>query len=142
MHAQARFLPFLLPVLTAAAAAAVFVADTITATDIAISTLNVAVILLAARFCSAEGLLRVAAGCTALAVLRYCLSPPDGPEHESAVNTAISFAAMGITTTLTAQQQRADASLLQRTGLLDLMHEVVSRSHQELCRDRPATRLR
>ncbi len=46
--------PRFLPIATALCAGAVFVADTLTPTDIAFSTLYAVVVLMAARFCSAE----------------------------------------------------------------------------------------
>ena len=82
----------LLPVGTAALAAGVFVADTITRTDIAVAVLYVAVVLMAARFCRARGIVLVGAGCVGLTVLSYFLSPHGGSVAEGLINTAMNLA--------------------------------------------------
>jgi hypothetical protein len=67
-----------LPVATAAAAVAVFIADTVTDVDIAFAVLYVAVVLMAARFLSARGVMLVAAGCVGLTVVSYLLTATTG----------------------------------------------------------------
>jgi two-component system sensor kinase FixL len=52
----------LLPVATAALAAGVFIAEAITPMKLAIAVFYVVVVLLAARFCSARGIVLVGAG--------------------------------------------------------------------------------
>jgi hypothetical protein len=54
--------PIVLPVATAVVAIAIFIADTVTDVDIAYAVLYVVVVLMAARFLSARGVMLVAAG--------------------------------------------------------------------------------
>ena len=70
----------------------------LTEIDIAVAMLYVAVVLMAARFCRAPGIVLVGAGCVGRTVLSYFLSPPGGPVAEGLINTAISIAAIGLKT--------------------------------------------
>ena len=63
-----------LPITTIAIAIAIFVVDTLAHFEIAVSALYGAVVLLAVRFLDARGVLLVAAGCIALAILSHLLS--------------------------------------------------------------------
>ena len=65
-----------LPVATAVVAIAIFIADTMTGIDVAAAGLYVVVVLMAARFLNANGVIWVGFGCMGLTVLSYVLSPP------------------------------------------------------------------
>jgi signal transduction histidine kinase len=120
-----------LPIVTAACAAAIFVADKVTTTDIAFAALYTAVVLMAARFCSAEGIVRVAVGCVALTLLGYYLSPPGGLEFQGTINTGIGLLAIGLTTLLAVQQKTAEAALgKQASEIRDLNGELAKRARE------------
>jgi len=63
----------LLPVATAALATGIFIAEAITAMKLAVAVCYVVVVLLAARFCSARGIVLVGAGCAGLTLLAFFL---------------------------------------------------------------------
>jgi PAS domain-containing protein len=107
------------PVATAALAASVFIADILTPPDTAVAVLYVAVVLIAARFCRPPGVVLVAAGCIGLTVVSYFLSA------ETAINTAISIAAIASTTVLALQSQSSEAALREQASLLDLTHDSI-----------------
>ena len=65
----------LLPIAPAAFAIGIFIADISTKLEVAVEVLYVAVVLMAARFCRARGVVLVAAGCVSLTVLNYFLTP-------------------------------------------------------------------
>src|SRR5271166_1705279 len=87
-----------LPIATVAAAIAIFIADTVTDLDVAFAVLYVVIVLMAARFLSARGVVLVAAGCVVLTVVSYWLTPPSGPEVGGIANTLISLVAILLTT--------------------------------------------
>jgi signal transduction histidine kinase len=122
----------LLPLATALCAGAIFVADTVTTTDIAFSTLYALVVLMAARFLSAEGIIRLAVGCVALTIFSYHLSPPGGEEFGGIVNTGIGLAAIGLTTLLAVQQKRAEESLREHAGEIRKLNEELGKRAREL----------
>src|SRR6267142_2009902 len=93
----------LLPVTTAAIATLIFVADTITEVNIPVGVFYVAVVLMAARFCRARGVVLVAAGCVGLTVLSYFLSRPAAPAALGVIDTLISVGAIGLTSLLILQ---------------------------------------
>jgi hypothetical protein len=103
---------------------AIFVADTVTNIDIAVAVLYVAVVLMAARFCKARGVVMIGAGCVGLTVLSNFLTPPGGDEVKGIINTAISIATIGLTTVLALQGQLAEARLREQAILLDLTHDI------------------
>jgi signal transduction histidine kinase len=121
-----------LPIATALCAGAVFVADTVSTTDIAFSTLYTAVVLMAARFSSVEGIVRVAVGCVALTIFSYYLSPPGGPDYEGLFNTGIGLAAIGLTTLFAVQQKTAEASLRRQSNEIGKLNEELSKRAREL----------
>src|SRR5271165_7388249 len=114
-----------LPVATVTAAIAIFIADTVTDIDVAFAVLYVVVILMAARFLSARGVMLVAAGCVVLTVFSYWLTPPSGPEAGGVANTLISLGAIVLTTLLALQAQRAAAALQEQASLLDQTHDSI-----------------
>ncbi len=126
-----RLLP-LVPLATALCAGAIFVADTVTTTDIAFSTLYAVVVLMAARFLSAEGIIRVAVGCVALTGLSYYLSPPGGLEFGGIVNTGIGLVVIGLTTLLAVQQKSAEKSLREHAGEIRKLNEELGKRAREL----------
>jgi K+-sensing histidine kinase KdpD len=98
-----------LATVTLALAVGIFVADTGTNLEIAAAVLYVVVVLMAARFCERRGVILVAAGCMALTVLSYLVTPVDlkqggltpiGLRQAGLINTAISLLAVGLTTIL------------------------------------------
>src|SRR5271165_3935513 len=93
-------------VATAALATLIFVADTVTVLDIAIATLYVVVVLLAARFCKPRGVVLVGAGCMGLTLLSWALTPPGGPATEALINECISIATIGLVTVLALRAQQ------------------------------------
>jgi two-component system, LuxR family, sensor kinase FixL len=120
---------FILPIATAMFAVAIFIAGTATDLAIAVAVRYVAVVLMAARFCQARGVMLVAAGCVGLTVLSYLLSRPSGPGVVGVANALLAILAMGLTTVLVLQSQSATATLRQQANLLDLTHDgVFSRS--------------
>ena len=110
----------LFPFATAALAIAIFIADTVTRVDIAVSVLYVTVVLMSTRTVVLVGL-----GCAGLTALSFFLSPPGGPYIEGVVNTWVSITAIGLTTFLALQSQSAEARLREQASLLDLTHDVV-----------------
>src|SRR5271166_2627284 len=115
----------ILPIATAAIALAIFIADTITNLEIAVAVLYVAVVLMAARFCQARGVLLVAAGCVALTLLDLLLTPPSGMEATGVINKLLSILAIGLTAFFVLQSKSADAELREQADLLDLTHDAV-----------------
>jgi PAS domain S-box-containing protein len=109
----------LLPAATAALATVIFIVDVLTPPEFGIAVLYVAVVLTAARFCQPRGVVLVAAGCIGLTVVSYFLSA------ETAINTAISVAVIGLTTFLALQSQSAETALSERASLLDLTHDSI-----------------
>src|SRR2546427_12164531 len=88
----------LLPIATAALAIAIFIGDAFAQLEIAVAVLYVVVVLMAARFCRARGVVLVSAGCIGLTILGIFLSPPSGPEATGIINTALSILVIGMTT--------------------------------------------
>ena len=109
----------LLPVATAALAIGICIADILTGVEVALAVLYLAVVLMAARFCRPPGVVLFAAGCIGLTVLSYFLS------GETAINSAISIAAIGLITFLVLQNQSAEATLREQASLLDLTHDSI-----------------
>ena len=109
----------LLPVATAALAIGICIADILTGVAAALAVLYVAVVLMSARFCRPLGIMLYATGCVGLTVLSYFLS------GESAINSAIAVAAIGLTTFLALKSQSAEATLREQASLLDLTHDSI-----------------
>ena len=121
-----------LPIATALCAGAVFVADTVTTTDIAFSTLYTAVVLMTARFSSVEGIVRVAVGCVALTIFSYYLSPPVGPDYQGIFNAGIGLAAIGLTTLFAVQQKTAEASVRRQSSEIRKLNDELSKRARDL----------
>ena len=114
-----------LPVATAAAATAIFVLDTITDVGVAVGILFVPVVLMAARFCRARGVVLVSLGCAALTVLSHYLSPGDPWTSLALLNRFLSLVALGVTTFLVVKNQSAEMVLKEQATLLDVAHDGV-----------------
>jgi PAS domain S-box-containing protein len=100
----------LLPAATAALAAGVFIAEAISPMKLAVAVFYVLVVLLAARFCTARGILLVGAGCVGLTVLAYALSGL-GRLEASGIRLPMSVAVIGLTTFLITERKRAEVAL-------------------------------
>jgi PAS domain-containing protein len=97
----------LLPVATAALATGIFIADVLAGANVVLAMLYMTVVLVATRFCRPLGVVLFAAGCMGLTVLSYFLS------GETAVNAAISTAAIWLTTFLGLESKRATEAQLE-----------------------------
>ena len=116
---------FALSVTTAAIAVAIFVVDTIAPLDIAIAVLYVAVVLLAARFLARRGVVLVALGCVALAVVSHLLSRQGSLSTVALVNLFLGTAVIGITTYLALLNQASEMTLRDQASLLDVAHDAI-----------------
>jgi PAS domain S-box-containing protein len=130
---------------TAALAIGVFIFDTTTSPEIAAAVLYVAVVLMAARFLRARGVLLVALGCVGLTVWGYFLTPPIGPAYPGIMNTSLAIVAIALTTFLVLRsqaaevalreqavlmagqraEQRSEAALREQASLLNLTHDAI-----------------
>jgi PAS domain S-box-containing protein len=100
----------LLRIATFAMAAGAFIADTLLVQDLAIGVVYILVLLMASRFCTGRTLLLVGAGCIALIILSYLLSPPIVPARHALLNLMLRSAAIGVATLLAWQSQSAHAA--------------------------------
>jgi PAS domain S-box-containing protein len=114
-----------LPVATAVVAIAIFIADTVTDVDIAYAVLYVVVVLMAARFLSARGVMLVTAGCVGLTVVSYLLTATTGRPFEGIVNALISLGAILLTAVLAMQAQKATEALQKQASLLNQTHDSI-----------------
>jgi PAS domain S-box-containing protein len=114
-----------LAVATAALAAVIFIADTATLLDIAVATLYVVVVLIAARFCKPRSVVLVGLGCVALTVLSWALAPPARPSVETLINEFISIVTIGVVTALALHAQQTVSMLRNQANLLDLTHDPI-----------------
>jgi PAS domain S-box-containing protein len=97
-----------LPFATAALAAAIFVAQAMTSAKLTAALFYVLVVLLAARFCNARGVVLVGAGCVGLTLLAFFL--PGLTETEagnSGLKASVSAAVIALTTLLVNEHRRA-----------------------------------
>ena len=114
-----------LPVATAAAAFAIFIFDTMTGIDVAAAGLYVVVVLMAARFLSARGVILVGVGCVGLTALSYVLSPPATGNPAETANPLICLLMILLTTFLVLQAQKASATLQEQASLLNQTHDAI-----------------
>ena len=86
----------------------IFAIDTFTPLDIAIAVLYVIVVLMAANFLRRRGVILVSLACAGLTVLSFILQHgyPDG--SDSIGRTLVSLTAIGVTTILALNRQRAE----------------------------------
>jgi signal transduction histidine kinase len=127
----------ILPVTTAVLAAVIFAVDTVTDLEIAVAVFYVAVVLMAVAFCQRRGVILVSAGCMALTLMSYALTPTGDPDA-GLINFIISVSAIGVTTYLAlkiesarlamheAQSQLAHVARVTTLGELSvtIAHEV------------------
>src|SRR6476620_12614034 len=116
---------FLLPATTIAIAIAIFVADTVTSFEIAVSALYAAVVLLAVRFLDGRNVLLVAAGCIVLTLLSFWLTQKDELSAIALANLVVGILVIALTTYLALQNQSAQIALREKAGLLDLTHDTM-----------------
>jgi Signal transduction histidine kinase regulating C4-dicarboxylate transport system len=95
----------LLPAVAIALAAGIFIADTITESEIAFPVFYTAIVLIAARFCTKRGIIIVGMGCIGLILLSDVLTIDVSPSQAGIANTAISVVAIAATTYLAAKIQ-------------------------------------
>ncbi|MGO4735292.1 sensor histidine kinase [Bosea sp. 2KB_26] len=106
-------------------AAAIFVADTVTNLEIAVAVLYVAVVLISVRSGRQGAVVLVGAGCAALTVLSYLLTPRGAPES-GLVNCALSLLAIGSATYLATRIRAAEARARQAQDDLAHMSRVTT----------------
>ena len=92
--------PWLLPAVTAALAAVIFVGDTLADLEIAFPAFYTVVVLMSVRFCKKRGVILVGAGCIGLTLLSDLLTAASGSSGVGIINTTISILAIAITTYL------------------------------------------
>jgi PAS domain-containing protein len=114
-----------LPIATAVAVLAIFVFDTMTGVDVAAAGLYVVVVLMAARFLDANGVIWVGFGCVCLTGLSYMLSPPATGSPAETANPLICLAMIILTTPLAVQAQKAGATLEEQASLLNQTHDSI-----------------
>jgi signal transduction histidine kinase len=93
----------LLPTVAIALAAGIFIADTITESEIAFPVFYTAIVLIAARFCTKRGIIFVGLGCIGLILLSDILTIDVSPSQAGIANTAISVVAIAAATYLAAK---------------------------------------
>ena len=107
----------LLPLATAALAAGIFAAEAITTVKLTAATFYILVVLLAARFCSARGIVLVGAACVGLTMLAFYF--PGFTEAEAGgvgVKATISAAVVGLTTFLITDRKSTEETLRESEG--------------------------
>ena len=121
---------YLLPIVTATLAAAIFVADSVTVSEIAVSILYVAVILMSARFFDRRGVVRVGVICIVLTVIALLFTSIwIGQSAVGIANTVISMVAISLTTYLVLKIETAKseaAALAEAEQLRDALIGSVS----------------
>jgi C4-dicarboxylate-specific signal transduction histidine kinase len=92
--------PWLLPAVTAALAAAIFIGDTIADLEIAFPAFYTVVVLMSVRFCKRRAVILVGAGCIGLTLLSDLLTAATGSRGIGVINPTISILAIAFTTYL------------------------------------------
>ena len=96
------------PFIAGALAIIIFVIDTFTPLDIAIAVLYVIVVLMAANFLRRRGVILVALACAGLTVLSFILQHGYWDGSDSIGRNLVSLTAIGVTTILALNRQRAE----------------------------------
>ena len=112
-------------VIAVALALGIFVVDTLTPYGFAVAVLYVIVVLLAGSFLRRQGVLLVAAGCIALAIVSFVVAHGSFDNQEALLRCVMSLAAIAITTALVLRNERVTAVLSEQASLLDLTHDTV-----------------
>jgi len=117
---------FGLPIAAAAVALAIFIVRLLAPPEFAISWAYVVVVLIAAQFLQARGIVLVTVGCVALGVLGQVLAPPT-PEtlNATVANRVLSILAVVLTAFLVVQGQSTDRALREQASLLDLTYDSI-----------------
>jgi PAS domain S-box-containing protein len=110
---------------TTAIAIGIFILDLLTAADISVAFLYVAIVLLSARFLEERGVVLVTMGCIALTALSYFLTKNEATPDATLANRLLCIAAIGVTAFLTLQNQWRETALRSQSGLLDLTHDTI-----------------
>src|SRR5262245_1908115 len=105
------------PIVAFALATGIFVFDTVTDPKIAVPVFYVAVVLMSISFCRKRGVMLVSAGCMALTVLSYFLTPTGSP-HSGLVNLIISLSAIGATTYLALRIESTEVAMREARAQL------------------------
>jgi len=116
---------YLPPIAAGAAVLAIFVLDTMTDVSVAVGILFVPVIIVAARFCRPRGVVLIALGCVALALMAHFVSPGDPWTSLALTNRAFALSAIGITTFLVVKNQSAEAAFREKAHLLEVAHDAI-----------------
>lgn len=109
LHVPALSTSSALPAATAALAAAIFIADTLTRLEIAVGVLHVAVVLMSVGFCRRRGVMLVSAGCMALTLMSFLLTR-GGALEAGIINAALSLIAIAATTYLALKIESAEVA--------------------------------
>jgi C4-dicarboxylate-specific signal transduction histidine kinase len=131
--AFASSVPWLIGALTAA----IFVADTLTDLEIAVSAFYVAVVLLTGLRYSERSVVTISVLCGALTVLSYFLTPR-GAREAGIINGAIGLVAIAATTYLTLKAKQAEKATidartqLARVGRLTVLGELTASIAHEI----------
>jgi len=114
-----------LPIATIALVIGVFILDTLIDVEVAVCVFYLPVVLVAARVFKTRGIVLVAVGCAALALLSHVLSPGNPWSTTAILDRLLGLAALGITTYLVAKNRSAEEALDERVQLLDLTHDTI-----------------
>ncbi len=124
---------FILPFVTTALAAAIFAADTVTASEIAVSVMYVSVILMSARFCDRRGVVLVGVGCFVLTLFSFSMTSFSiGQSRVGLVNTLISLLAVSLTTYLVLKIETAKSEAEAFTQAEQLRDALIGSVSHEL----------
>jgi K+-sensing histidine kinase KdpD len=122
-----------LPIATAALAAAIFAADTLTASEVAAPVLYVAVVLMSVRFCERRGVMLVCAGCLALTLISYLITAHgDKLSGLGLINTTISLLIVVLTTYLVLKIESAKSEAKAFTEAQQLRDALIGSVSHEL----------
>ena len=127
------FLPRFKPIhgITAVLALAIFVTDTITDTEIAVSALYVAVVLLSLQFSGKRGVIVIASGCILLTVTSFFLSN-SAITQTGLTNEVISIAAVIAATYLALQATEAKTAVKMLADSENLRNALIGSVSHEL----------
>ncbi len=114
-----------LPVVIVVLALGIFIVDTVTELEVAVAVFYVAVVLVAIGAFRRRGVILVSAGCMALTVLSYFLTPVGAP-RSGLVNGLISLAAIGVTTYLALKIASAEVAMHEARAQLAHIARVMT----------------
>ncbi|HZQ12668.1 MAG TPA: ATP-binding protein [Pseudolabrys sp.] len=122
-----------LPVITAALAAAIFALDTVTASEVAAPVLYVAVVLMSVRFCERRGVILVCGGCLVLTIVSLAVSTHGLKQSTlGLINTAISLVIIVLTTYLVLKIESAKSQAKAFTEAQQLRDALIGSVSHEL----------